>query len=244
MNPLLEVSDLRVQYGGRPVLKAVSVRVDRGEIVAVLGRNGAGKTTLLRSIAGLIVTESGSIRLGGSPLDGVSPRKRIQLGISYVAQTRECFPDLTVRENVDVVLSCLSLDRAQRNARWHQILSTLPQLGHLSGEAARRLSGGQQQMLVVGMALAQRPKVLLLDEPSLGLGQGVLTALESCLRDYAASGGAVLLVEQSLPVAAALAARMAYLENGNIEIEGVASQIVSSPVLMERFLGVPAGEKL
>mgnify|MGYP001601834216 CR=1 FL=1 len=217
--------------------------LERGRILALLGRNGAGKSTLLRCVAGLIKPAGGSIRLAGLLLDELTPQKRIQMGISFVAQNRECFPDLTVTENIEVAMSCLGLSKAQRETRRSEVLSLLPALRSLLRQPAHRLSGGQQQLLVLAMAICQRPRVLLLDEPSLGLDQVVLTGLLNALQKYVTGGGAVLLVEQKLRVASAVADQALYLENGRIEMEGTVSGLLDDAGFLGRYLGIPTAAR-
>jgi branched-chain amino acid transport system ATP-binding protein len=241
MTPILETIELQVEYDRGLVIRGLSMTLVRGEIVVIVGRNGAGKSTLLRTIAGLVEPKEGSIRLAGRLLDDLTIRSRVQMGISFLAQNRECFHDLTTLENINVSMSCLGLGKPERDARRHDVLTLFSDLRPLLSQTAGRLSGGQQQLLVLAMALSQRPRVLLLDEPFLGLGEAPQAVLDGALRTYVAEGGAVLLVEQKLRVASALADRMLYLENGRIEMQGTASELLKSPVLIKRYLGVPVG---
>ena len=244
MTPLLEIRDLDVRYDRRPFLSEVSLEARRGETIALLGCNGAGKSTLLRCIAGIIQPDKGSIQFNGIDLNGLSVRKRIRMGISYVAQGRECFPDLTLKENTEVAMSYQRLGRSQREDRRSQVLSLLPTLKPLLHHPVDRLSGGQQQLLVLAMAMCQRPDLLLLDEPSVSLDHSILAALLDALRKYSAGGGTVLLVEQNLSVPSSLADRALYLENGKIEMEGAASELLGSAALAEKYLGFPVKGQL
>jgi branched-chain amino acid transport system ATP-binding protein len=212
----------------------------KGSISALLGRNGAGKSTLLRSIAGLIAIGAGTVRIEAERVDQLSTQERIRKGIAFVAQHRECFPDLTVRENLDVAMSCLGLTKTERAKRRAEVVSLLPLLQPLA-RSAGQLSGGQQQILVFAMALCQQPKLLLLDEPSTGLSYASESAILTALRSFSERDGTVLLVEQKPQFCAAIADRVLFLDNGIIEAQGAPKEVLDSRAFVTRYLQFPTG---
>ena len=234
MTPLLDISELEVQRGGAPVLRYVSLSVASGEVVALLGANGAGKSTLLQTVMGFLRPEHGTIRFAGRPLDGVAVEDRARLGIGYAPEGRRVFAGLTVRETIEV--ACLG-DRKARAARIAALERLFPPLAANAGRRAWQLSGGQQQMLALARALAPNPRLLLLDEPSLGLSPAAAQEVVAHLRAIAAEGTAVLLAEQNAALALDLADRAVLLRLGRVVAEGPAATIRSHPGLAETMLG-------
>ncbi|MCW2525949.1 MAG: putative branched-chain amino acid transporter ATP-binding protein [Pseudonocardiales bacterium] len=235
VGPLLEVKDLRAGYGARAVLHGVDLRIDPGEVVVLLGANGAGKTTTLRAITGLIPSQ-GELRLNGRSIQGNRPDELVRLGVSHVPQGRGTLGALTVEENL----------RAGAITRRDREISTdidatydhFPRLAARRREAAGRLSGGEQQMLAIGRALLARPRLLLLDEPSLGLAPLVIQDVMSRLATLRIERGmAMLLVEQNASSALELASRAYVLEAGRIAVSGPARELRDDATLRAAYLG-------
>ncbi|MEK9661952.1 MAG: ABC transporter ATP-binding protein [Alphaproteobacteria bacterium] len=209
---LLETVDLGVRYRGAIAVDAVSLQVGNGESVALLGANGAGKTSLLRALLGL-VPATGSIRFSGTPLDGLRVEDRVRGGIGYVPEGRRIFAGLSVRDNLEAAISATA---AERRRRIDETYAMFPQLGSRDRDAAWQLSGGQQQMLAIGRALVQKPRLLLLDEPSLGLAPVLAAELFETLGGIARTGTAMLLTEQNVRLAETLADRALVLDRGRL----------------------------
>lgn len=224
----LELRGVSVVRAGAPVVDKVDLTVAAGEVVALIGANGAGKTSLLEAISGT-APATGEIVLDGAPVHRFNPAKRARAGIAHVEQGRTIFPDMTVEQNLMVVA-----DRAGRD----RVLAELPELADLRHRRAGLLSGGQQQMLVIARALAQHPKYLLVDELSLGLAPAIVQRLLPRVREVAAQGVGVLLVEQFAYLALRHADRAAVLDRGRITISGTAEEVGSRPdVLAAAYLG-------
>ena len=218
----MRVESLTLGHGGAPVLRDVSLAVERGQVVALLGANGAGKTSLLRAIMGLLGASSGRVTLDGRDLGGLSPERRARAGLGYVPEGRRVFAGLTVRENVEVAIEGNGALRARRVA---DMFALFPALAEKAGERAWRLSGGQQQMLAIARALANRPPVLLLDEPSLGLAPIIAHEVFGRLRAIADDGVAVLLAEQNAQRALAIADQAVVLARGVVAYHGPAKDL-------------------
>jgi branched-chain amino acid transport system ATP-binding protein len=218
---LLEISGLSVAHGAVPALQDVSLTVGTGEITALVGANGAGKTTLLRAVLGLQPAQQGTVALSGRALAALSVAQRVHLGIGYAPEGRRVFAGLTVRENLDVAGSA---DAGARRARITELETLFPDLAEKAQERAWRLSGGQQQMLAVARALMSRPRLLLLDEPSLGLAPALVARLFESLRRIADAGTAILLAEQNLPPALAVADVVVALRQGRVLHTGPAAE--------------------
>ena len=218
----MRVEALTVSHGGAPVLRDVSLAVERGQVVALLGANGAGKTTLLRAIMGLLVASGGRVMLDDRDLGSLSPERRARAGLGYVPEGRRVFAGLTVRENVEVAIFG---NGALRKRRVEEMLALFPALAEKAGERAWQLSGGQQQMLAIARALANRPPVLLLDEPSLGLAPIIAHEVFGQLRAIADDGVAVLLAEQNATRALAIADEAVVLARGSVVHHGPASAL-------------------
>lgn len=237
MSALLTVEGLSSGYGDLPVLHEVSLSVDAGEVLAVLGPNGAGKTTLLRTIAGEISTRAGSVTFGGVPLTGVSPDRIVPHGLALVPEGRKLFPRLTVEEN-------LRLGAYHREARkvmedsLAEMYEMFPRLVERREQIAGSLSGGEQQMCAIARGLMARPRLLMLDEPSLGLAPVIVDQVFELIGRLAAGGLTVLIVEQNVGEALALSTRGCVLENGRIVIEGTASDLLADDGLRSAYLGV------
>ena len=234
MSALLEIRGLSARYGPIEALRDVSLEVRAGEIVAVIGANGAGKTTLLKSIMGLAPSAVGEIALGGIPLAARRPDARARLGIGYCPEGRRIFPGLTVRENLDVASP---RGGAESLARLNDILALFPALAERRDALAWQLSGGQQQMLAVGRALMTEPRLLLLDEPSLGLSPLLIDRVLDRLRDVVSHGAAVLLAEQNVAKALAIADRAYVLQLGAVALAGAAAHLAASEAVKAAMLG-------
>ena len=213
----LEVRGLVAGWDGPPVVRGVNLEVDRREIVALLGGNGSGKSTLLAAIAGLLRPRAGTVRLDGESVDRLSTAALAGRGLHLLAQTRRVFPSLTVAENLAVVeLTKGGPDRRAIRRRRDRWLERFPALAAKLDQPAASLSGGEQQLVAIGRVLSTAPAVLLLDEPSAGLSPGAVGLCLSAFRDHAAAGAAVLLVEQNVTVARALATRVVHMEAGRL----------------------------
>ncbi len=236
----LEIKDLRVHYGKIEAIKGVSVVVNQGEIVTLIGANGAGKTTILKTISGLRPVSSGSVTFDGEDLSKVPAHKRVDLGISQVPEGRGIFPGMTVLEN-------LEMGKFNRKDRKHEmdedldrVYTLFPRLKERVGQAGGTLSGGEQQMLAMGRALMARPKVLLLDEPSMGLAPQMIANIFRIITEINKQGVTILLVEQNAQQALQRAHRAYILETGNVTKEAAASDLLNDPAVREAYLGTGA----
>jgi branched-chain amino acid transport system ATP-binding protein len=234
--PLLSVSRLSVHYGRISALRSVSLTVDAGDAVAILGPNGAGKTTLLRTLAGLEPPSDGVVRLSGDDVTGAPAERLVRAGIALVPEGRGVFADLPVRDN-------LILGRYRRrrcrglSADLDDVFSLFPILGERARQRAGTLSGGEQQMLAIGRALMAKPRLLLLDEPSLGLAPLAVRQVVDRLLDLRARGITILLVEQNTRVALQLATRGYLLQRGRVLFAGTSAELRESPGLKAAYLG-------
>lgn len=234
---VLEVDALRAGYGKVEVLHGVSLRVEAGEAVAVLGPNGAGKSTLLRTISGLVATRGGSARFGPAPLSGLQAHAIPLLGLLHVPEARHVFGQLSVEENLMVGGTPLP-SRAERRSALDEVWSLFPMLRGKAASAAGSLSGGQQQMLAIGRALMARPKLVMLDEPSLGLAPLVVEELYGALEKLRRAGLTILLVEQDVHAALDFADRAYVLEGGAIALQGSADALRENSHVRELYLGL------
>jgi len=236
----LVVSGLNQYYGGSHILRDVSFTVAKGEIVALLGRNGAGKTTTLRSLAGLsppdLLDSAPSIRLFGQSVARQPPEALARLGVSYVPDDRRIFPDLTARENLQVPV--LALGRQSKRWTAERINAVFPPLAGLWGRKGRNLSGGEQKMLAIARALVSDPTLLLLDEPSEGLGPRVVQVLVDALGQVRDSGVTVLLADQNLQFARLVADRALVMERGRLVHRASRQELVADDPTLRRFLAV------
>jgi branched-chain amino acid transport system ATP-binding protein len=235
--PLLEMTLCHVRYGLVPALRGVSLRVDEGEMVALLGANGAGKTTTLRAISGLIHPHAGEIALRGVDIGNLPPPRIVDLGIAHLPEGRDLFPGLTVRENLRYGYWPHRRDRASYKPMLEEVLEAFPRLRERANQRAGTLSGGEQQMLGVGMALMSRPKLLIVDELSLGLAPRVVGQLFEILRMVNQRGTAILLVEQFVPLALAHTNRAYLLSKGEVVVERASADLKDDPTLITSYLG-------
>ncbi len=232
--PLLDIVDLTVAYGKVVALREASLVVAPGEAVALLGANGAGKTTLLRAAIGLEPPLAGDIRFDGRSIVGSAPERRARLGLGYAPEGRRVFAGMSVRDNLDVACRAGAAERARRR---RSVEAIFPPLAEHGSRRAWQLSGGQQQMLAIGRALMTAPRLLVLDEPSLGLSPRLATELFDRLRAIRNAGTAILLAEQNVARALALCDRAYVLQTGRIVVAGSAAELAESPAIHNAFLG-------
>ena len=230
---LLEVDGLNSHYGDSHILFDVSLRVDKNEVVALLGRNGAGKSTTLKSLMGVVTPSAGSVVLDGIEIAGKKSHVIAQAGMQLVHEERRIFGSLDVEENL--VLAALTAPR-----KWplDRVYEMFPRLKHRRGSRGTDLSGGEQQMLAIARALIRDPKIVLLDEPFEGLAPLIVRELVRICRELAAAGQTIMLVEQNLAATLALAQRVYIINNGHIAHEGPAQELKAKPEILQRHLGV------
>ena len=231
---MLEIKDLHVNYGAVHALNGVSMTVNDGEIVSLIGANGAGKTTTLRTITGLEKAASGSITFDGHDLRKTEPSKIITLKLAHVPEGRHIFPQMTVEENLEMGAFTDPADMAKTMA---DVYERFPRLKERKRQLAGTLSGGEQQMLAVGRALMSRPKLMMLDEPSLGLAPLVVQDIFSIIREINRQGVTVLLVEQNAEMALQVADRAYVLESGKIALSGTGHELAESDSIKKAYLG-------
>jgi branched-chain amino acid transport system ATP-binding protein len=236
--PLLELKNVSSAYGSVEALRGVSLHVDKREIVTLLGANGAGKSTTLRTISGLIRPTTGEIWFEGQRIDTVSPEQIVRFGISHVPEGRRIFPGLTVKENI--MLGSTGRGRLSRQAMAdgvEEMFAIFPDIKRFADALGWTLSGGQQQMLAVARGLMAKPKLLLLDEPSLGLAPVIVQQLFATIRQIHALGTTILLVEQNAHMALSVAARGYVLETGSMTVEGTTAQLLDNEAVRAAYLG-------
>jgi branched-chain amino acid transport system ATP-binding protein len=231
---LLDVADLEVKYGTIAALKGISFTVGEGEIVALLGANGAGKTTTQKTVSGMLRPSAGSITYGGRRIDGIPAHELIRLGICHVPEGRHVFPRMTVAENLD--MGAFRFKRVDQ-ADLERVLELFPRLRERFRQQAGTLSGGEQQMLAIGRALMGKPKLLLLDEPSMGLAPLIVAQIFDIIREINSTGVTVLLVEQNAAQALALANRGYVLETGDIVLQGTGTDLLADDRIRAAYLG-------
>jgi len=234
---MLELQDLQVAYGPAPALWGVSLRLGAGELLCVVGPNGAGKTTLINAVSGMLRTRAGRILLDGRDLTTLAPHRFCEAGIALVPEGRRLFTGMSVRENLELG-SYLPAARRQRQASLDTVLDLFPVLREKLASPAGELSGGQQQMVAIGRGLMARPRLLLLDEPSLGLSPLITHEVFAAIRRINAEGTAVLLVEQNVALAMRMASRAYVLEEGRIAAEGAPEELLARPEIQRAYLGV------
>ncbi|MBA2965107.1 MULTISPECIES: ABC transporter ATP-binding protein [Ramlibacter] len=234
---MLDIQDVQAAYGAAPALWGVSLRVDAGELVCVVGPNGAGKSTLINVIAGLHRARAGRIMVDGQDVTQLAPHRFCGRGVAIVPEGRRLFTGMTVQENLELG-SFLPGPKAARARTLEQVLALFPALRQKLGQPAGSLSGGQQQMVAIGRALMSQPKLLLLDEPSLGLAPAVVLDMFEAIRSINAGGTSVLLVEQNVAMAMELARRAYVMEEGRIVAEGIASELMHRPEIRKAYLGL------
>ena len=231
---LLEVSDVEVRYGAIAALKGISFDVREGEIVALLGANGAGKTTTQKTVSGMMRPAKGSITFAGRRIDGIPAHDLIRLGICHVPEGRHVFPRMTVHENLEMgAFRFRTMDRAD----YERVLELFPRLGERIKQQAGTLSGGEQQMLAIGRALMGKPRLLLLDEPSMGLAPIIVAQIFDIIREINEGGVTVLLVEQNAAQALSLANRGYVLETGEIVLSGSGQDLLADERVRAAYLG-------
>ncbi len=233
---MLEVKDLHVSYGGIRALRGVNLEVPDGKIVTLIGANGAGKSTMLRTISGLVKAESGSVLYNGKELIGMPINKILEEGIAMVPEGRRVFTNLTVLENLKIG-AYLRNDKAgiQKDIEW--VYELFPRLQERSWQMAGTLSGGEQQMLAVGRALMSRPKLMMMDEPSLGLAPLVVKGIFDIIREINRQGVTVLLIEQNANMALKTADLAYVLETGEITLQGSGAELLTNEAIKKAYLG-------
>jgi len=234
---MLTVDNLSVYYGDAQALDEVSLTVDKGAIVAIVGANGAGKTSLIRTIGGMHRPASGRIVFEGTDIAGLPSHLVCNLGIGQVAEGRQIFPSLTVSENLDMG-AMLPRARAQRQQNRDRVLTMFPKLAERIGQAAGTLSGGEQQMLAIGRCLMGEPTLIMFDEPSLGLAPTVVHDVLKTIRDLNAAGITCVLVEQNVAVSLKIASRAYVLENGRITLSGTGAELLADERVRQAYLGI------
>jgi branched-chain amino acid transport system ATP-binding protein len=234
--PILSVEGLVAGYGATEILRGLSMSVAPGEIVAVLGSNGVGKTTLNMVLSGILRASAGTVRFLGEDITRASPGEIVARGLIHVPEGRKIFPNMTVRENL--VLGSYRRGKAARAGNLERVFSTFPRLRERSGQLAGTLSGGEQQMLAIGRGMMAEPKLLILDEPSLGLSPLLVEEMFTLVRQIHAEGLAVLLVEQNVVQSLEVASRAFILENGIFALSGTAADLAASDDLRRAYLGL------
>ena len=231
---MLNIENLKVNYGGIEAVKGISFAVPDGQIVTLIGANGAGKSTTLRSVAGLVKPSAGTITWNGEDITGLSPDRIVSKGITLVPEGRRVFPDLTVLENLKIG-AYLRKDSLEEDIEW--VYSLFPRLKERSWQAAGTLSGGEQQMLAVGRALMSRPALMMMDEPSLGLAPLVVKDIFSIIRKVNEQGVTILLIEQNANMALHVADTAYVLETGRLTLSGTGAELLSNEAVKKAYLG-------
>lgn len=234
--PMLKIDNIDVYYGAIHALKGISLEVNEGEIVTLIGANGAGKSTTLRTISGLLKPKTGSITFLGQDIAGVRAHEIVKKGISQVPEGRRVFAEMTVMENLDLG-AFVRKDKAGIQQDLKHVFELFPRLEERKNQSAGTLSGGEQQMLAMGRALMSRPKLLLLDEPSMGLAPLLIKEIFNIIVDINKSGTTVLLVEQNANMALSIANRAYVLETGRITLSGSAKELAASEDVRKAYLG-------
>jgi branched-chain amino acid transport system ATP-binding protein len=233
---MLEIERLAVGYGEVTALRDVSLTINRGEIVTLIGGNGAGKTTTLKTISGLLAPSAGDIRFEGRSIVGLSPDRIVALGIAQVPEGRHVFPQLSVENNL-IVGAYLVRDRAVARDTLDQVYTMFPQLKERRRQMGETLSGGEQQMLALGRAIMSRPRLMLLDEPSLGLAPRIVEEVAKAIIAFRRSGMTILLVEQNARVALAISERGYVIETGRVVLADDSAGLKRNPRVIESYLG-------
>ena len=236
---LLKVMDLKVSYGGIEALKGISFEVEKGQTVALIGANGAGKSTTLRAISGLVPIKSGTITYDGNVVSGQQPQQIVSEGLCMVPEGRRVFPNLTVLENLRIGAY---LRKDDITADIEHVYQLFPRLKERSWQLAGTLSGGEQQMLAVGRALMMRPKLLMMDEPSLGLAPLIIKNIFEIIETLHEEGITILLVEQNANAALRIADYAFVLETGMLGMQGTGQQLLNDPDVKQAYLGKSAGK--
>jgi branched-chain amino acid transport system ATP-binding protein len=233
---MLKVENINVYYGAIHALKGISVEVNQGEIVTLIGANGAGKSTTLRTISGLLKPKSGHIIFEGQNIAGTAAQNIVKLGISQVPEGRRVFAHMSVLENLELG-AYLRSDSKEIKSDMDNVFTRFPRLGERRAQLAGTLSGGEQQMLAMGRALMSRPRILLLDEPSMGLAPLLVKEIFSIIKDINTTGTTILLVEQNAHMALSIANKAYVLETGRITLSGNAKELAESEEIRKAYLG-------
>ncbi|MCL5045630.1 MAG: ABC transporter ATP-binding protein [Actinobacteria bacterium] len=234
---MLAIQNLDVYYGAIHALKGINFKVDQGEIVTLIGANGAGKSTSLKTISGLLRPKNGDIIFQGQNLNRVAAHKIVDLGISHVPEGRRVFANLTVFENLEMGAYPRRQDRKWFNSALERVYAKFPRLRERQNQPAGTLSGGEQQMLAMGRALMVQPKILLMDEPSMGLAPLLVRQIFDTIKEINADGTTILLVEQNAHMALSVAHRAYVIETGRIVLEGTAKELSESEQVRKAYLG-------
>jgi branched-chain amino acid transport system ATP-binding protein len=236
--PLLELDDVHTYYGEAHILQGVSLYVDEGEVVSLIGRNGAGKTTTLRSIMGIARPARGRVRLRGEDVTRLATHQVVRRGIAWIPEERRVLPNLTVLENLRLGMLGVGAGSAAVQARLDEVFGHFPRLRERIDFRGRLLSGGEQQMLAIARALVARPSVMLVDEPTEGLAPLLVQNLTEILAAINRGGTTILLVEQTLEVAVALSRRIYVMDQGRIQFHGTPDELRKDPTIQQRFLEI------
>ena len=237
---LLEIKDLKVAYGKIQAVKGISLHINAGEIVTLVGANGAGKTTLLKTISGLLKPSSGVINFEGKDIQGINPHNRVLEGLCQAPEGRGIFPGMTVLENLEMGKYARKDWKNELKEDLDRIYTLFPRLKERQGQAGGTLSGGEQQMLSIGRALMARPRLLLLDEPSMGLAPMFIQQIFKIIREIQTQGVSILLVEQNAAQALSCANRAYIMETGNIVKEGSGKELLNDEAIKKAYLGTGA----
>lgn len=233
--PLLKVRDIHVYYGAIHAIKGISLEVNEGEIVTLIGANGAGKSTTLNTIAGLLKPRQGGIAFAGMPVEGTAASKMVYKGLSLCPEGRRIFQQMTVRENLE--MGAFSRPNEETEKSMEQVYEFFPRLKEREKQIAGTLSGGEQQMLAMGRALMSKPRLMMLDEPSMGLAPILVEQIFEIIRDMNAAGTTILLVEQNAQMALSVANRAYVMETGRITMEGDADKLMHDDNVRKAYLG-------
>ncbi|MFH1115602.1 MAG: ABC transporter ATP-binding protein [Pseudomonadota bacterium] len=233
---MLRIENLQVAYGKVQALWGVSIGIDKGQVVALVGANGAGKTSLLKTISGLVRPVSGSVTFEGTRLDAAAPTEIVRRGLIHVPEARKLFPDMTVLDNLLLGGYCTPV--SQRRARLEQVFSVFPILKKRQRQSAGTLSGGEQQMVAIGRGLMAAPRLLMLDEPSLGLAPFMVEEMFQVVEEVNRLGVTVLLVEQNTEHALSIAHKGFVMESGRIALSGTGKELLADPAVRKAYLGL------
>ena len=233
--PLLKVNNIHVYYGAIHAIKGISLEVNEGEIVTLIGANGAGKSTTLNTIAGLLKPRQGSIAFAGMPVDGVTANKMVYKGLSLCPEGRRVFQQMTVKDNLE--MGAFSRPKDEVAASMDRVYGFFPRLKEREKQIAGTLSGGEQQMLAMGRALMSKPRLMMLDEPSMGLAPILVEQIFNIIRDMNRAGTTILLVEQNAQMALSVANRAYVMETGRISMEGDANDLMHDDNVRKAYLG-------
>jgi branched-chain amino acid transport system ATP-binding protein len=234
--PLLELRSVAIGYGHHRVLEDINLTLERGEIVTLLGANGAGKSTLAKAVSGLLRPQAGSIWLEGQPIEGLPPAERLRRGIAHVPEGRQVFAGMTVAENL--ALGAYAIPAKDYAEQLEKVWALFPVLRERMNDIAGNFSGGQQQMLAIARGLMAKPKILVLDEPSLGVAPLLVAEIFRLIVALREQGITILLAEQNAKAALSIADRGYVFENGRITLSGAAGDLLNSPEIAERYLGM------